>query len=65
MHRDCPVCQLVYLRNQGDTWIHWILTDRIPIAVGLILSVFFGLGGAAAAECRGVSESLHDDPVRA
>ncbi len=43
MRRDCPVCQLVYLRNQGDTWLFWIIMDRIPIAIGLILIVFFGL----------------------
>ena len=43
MRRDCSVCQLVYLRNQGDTWLFWIIMDRIPIAIGLILIVFFGL----------------------
>ena len=43
MRRDCPVCQLVYLRNQGNTWLFWIIMDRIPIAIGLILIVFFGL----------------------
>ena len=43
MRRDCPVCQLVYLRNQGDAWLFWIIMDRIPIAIGLILVVFFGL----------------------
>jgi len=43
MRRDCPVCQLVYLPNQGDAWFFWIIMDRIPIAIGLILIVFFGL----------------------
>ena len=38
-----PVCHLVYLRNPGDTWLFWIVMDRIPIAIGLILIVFFGL----------------------
>ena len=42
MHHACPVCQLVYLTNQGDTWLFWVLMDRIPIAAGLILIVFFG-----------------------
>lgn len=43
MHRDCAACHLVYLRNQGDTWLFWTIMDRIPIAIGLILVVFFGL----------------------
>ena len=43
LRHDCPVCQLVYLRNPGDTWLFWIVMDRIPIAIGLILIVFFGL----------------------
>ena len=43
MHDRCSVCGLVYLRNQGDTWLYWIVMDRIPIAAGLILVVFFGL----------------------
>jgi uncharacterized protein (DUF983 family) len=43
LRHDCPVCKLVYLRNQGDTWLFWVIMDRIPIALGLILIVFFGL----------------------
>ena len=43
LHERCRVCGLQYLRNQGDTWLYWIVMDRIPIAVGLILIVFFGL----------------------
>ena len=43
LRRDCPVCRLVYLRDAGDTWFFWIIMDRIPIAVGLILVIFFGL----------------------
>ena len=43
LHERCRVCGLQYLRNQGDTWLYWIVMDRIPIAIGLILIVFFGL----------------------
>ena len=43
LHDRCSVCGLRYLRNQGDTWLYWIVMDRIPIAIGLILIVFFGL----------------------
>ena len=45
MRHDCPVCGLVYLRNQGDTWAFLVIMDRIPIAIGLILVVFFGVRG--------------------
>ena len=34
---------LQFLPNQGDTWLYWIVMDRIPLAVGLVLIVFFGL----------------------
>ena len=43
MHDTCRVCGLRYLRNQGDTWLYWIVMDRIPLAIGLILVVFFGV----------------------
>ena len=43
LRRDCPECGLVYLRNPGDIWLFWIVMDRIPIVIGLILIVFFGL----------------------
>lgn len=43
LRHDCPVCQLVYLRDQGDTWFFWIIMDRIPIGIGLVLIIFFGL----------------------
>jgi uncharacterized protein (DUF983 family) len=43
MHDVCRVCGLRYLQNQGDTWLYWIVMDRIPIAIGLILIVFFGV----------------------
>jgi len=40
-YKRCPVCQLLYLRNYGDTWMFMIITDRIPILFGIAL-VFFG-----------------------
>jgi uncharacterized protein (DUF983 family) len=43
MHDRCNVCGLRYLRKQGDLWLFWIVMDRIPIAIGLIMIVFFGL----------------------
>ena len=43
MHDRCNVCGLQFLRKQGDAWLYWIVMDRIPIAIGLILIVFFGL----------------------
>ncbi len=43
MHDRCNVCGLQFLGKQGDTWLYWIVMDRIPIAIGLILIVFFGL----------------------
>ena len=41
MHDRCHVCGLRFLPNQGDTWLYWIVMDRIPIAIGPILIVFF------------------------
>ena len=40
-HPRCPRCGLVYLRNQGDTWLYWIVMDRIPILAG-IAAIYFG-----------------------
>ena len=42
MHDRCGVCGFRFLINQGDTWFFWVVMDRIPIAIGLILIVFFG-----------------------
>ena len=36
-HDRCSDCGLVYIRNQGDTWLFWILMDRIPLAIGIVL----------------------------
>ena len=43
MHDRCNVCGLQFLPKQGDVWLFWIVMDRIPIAIGLILVGFFGL----------------------
>ena len=40
-HAACSECGLVYVRNQGDLWLYWILMDRVPLALG-IASIFFG-----------------------
>lgn len=51
MHDRCAVCDLVYQRNQGDTWFFWVLGDRIPIGIGIVL-LYFGFrpqGWTAAA----------------
>ena len=37
----CPVCGLVYQRNRGDIWAFWVISDRIPIAVAIVL-IYFG-----------------------
>lgn len=37
----CAVCGYLFERDQGETWGVWIITDRVPIAVGII-AVFFG-----------------------
>jgi uncharacterized protein (DUF983 family) len=39
----CPNCGLVYQRNAGDTWAFWIVGDRIPIAIAIVV-VYFGFG---------------------
>ena len=40
-HRHCPVCGYLYEKDYGDVWWVWIVTDRIPVAVGIIF-VYFG-----------------------
>lgn len=40
-HDRCAVCNLQFLRNHGDIWMFVIITDRIPIGIGVI-AVFFG-----------------------
>lgn len=41
MHDRCSSCNLLYLRDYGDTWMFMIITDRIPILFG-IAAVYFG-----------------------
>lgn len=40
-HERCAACGLLFERNYGDTWMFTILTDRIPIFLGIVL-VYFG-----------------------
>jgi hypothetical protein len=39
--RNCPVCGFLYERDYGDVWWVLIVTDRIPIGIGIIF-VYFG-----------------------
>ncbi len=43
MHDRCSACDLLYLRNQGDLWLFMIITDRVPILLG-IAALYFGIG---------------------
>ena len=38
----CSVCDLVFVRNPGDTWAFTILGDRLPIAA-MIALIYFGI----------------------
>ncbi len=40
-HERCRVCGLVFVRNQGDTWLFWILMDRVPLFLGIV-AIYFG-----------------------
>jgi uncharacterized protein (DUF983 family) len=40
-HDRCTSCGLLYQRNYGDTWMFWIITDRIPLFIGIV-AVYFG-----------------------
>jgi len=35
------VCGYLYERDYGDVWWVWIITDRIPIGIGIVF-VYFG-----------------------
>ena len=37
----CSECGLLYQRNNGDTWMFTVITDRIPIVFGIAV-VYFG-----------------------
>ena len=36
-----PSCGYLYERDYGDVWWVWIVTDRIPIGIGIVL-LYFG-----------------------
>jgi uncharacterized protein (DUF983 family) len=37
----CPACGVLYLRNYGDIWMWVLLTDRVPIFLGIV-ALYFG-----------------------
>ena len=39
----CSVCDLVFVRNPGDTWAFTIIGDRLPIGAMIVL-IYFGVG---------------------
>ncbi|HEX6177658.1 MAG TPA: hypothetical protein VF057_04825 [Thermoanaerobaculia bacterium] len=41
----CASCNLLFERNYGDTWMYTIITDRVPIFLGIVL-VYFGFQAA-------------------
>lgn len=43
----CSSCNLQYQRNNGDTWMFMIITDRIPLLFG-IAAMYFGFIAAAS-----------------
>jgi uncharacterized protein (DUF983 family) len=38
----CSNCDLVFVRNPGDTWAFTIIGDRLPIAAMIVL-IYFGV----------------------
>ncbi len=40
-YRNCPVCGYLYERDYGDVWWVLIVTDRIPIGIGIVC-LYFG-----------------------
>lgn len=41
LHSHCRRCGLQFLRNQGDTWLFFLVMNRIPILVA-IATIYFG-----------------------
>ena len=37
----CSSCDLVYQPDRGDTWLFMIITDRLPLFLGIVM-VYFG-----------------------
>lgn len=64
-HRHCPVCGYLYERDCGDVWWVWIVTDRIPVGIGicgfasLIQAAPFRLAPTCYARCL-----LHVQPAQ-
>lgn len=48
----CPACGLVYQRDRGDTWMFMIITDRIPLLIGIAI-VYFGFHPQSPAAIAG------------
>ena len=40
-YRNCLVCGYLYERDYGDVWWVLIVTDRIPVGIGIVF-VYFG-----------------------
>jgi uncharacterized protein (DUF983 family) len=40
-YQHCSVCGFLFERDYGDVWWVWIVTDRIPVAIGIVF-LFFG-----------------------
>lgn len=40
-HPRCASCGLVFLRNQGDTWVFVLVMDRLPLFAGIV-AIYFG-----------------------
>lgn len=40
-HPNCPACGYLFERDYGDVWWVLIVTDRIPVAIGIIF-LYFG-----------------------
>ena len=39
-HQRCSVCDLQFQRNNGDTWMFMIITDRIPMLLAIAIMYF-------------------------
>ena len=40
-HERCGACGLRFHRDHGNTWFFWIVTDRIPLFLGIV-AIYFG-----------------------
>jgi uncharacterized protein (DUF983 family) len=40
-HERCSSCNLLYQRDQGDVFLFMVITDRIPLMLGIAI-VYFG-----------------------